>query len=198
MHQVEGVVDALKRHRVRDQVVDIDAPFHVPVDDFGHVAPAPGAAERGAFPGTAGDQLERTRGDFLALRRHADYHARAPSALTAFQRLTHQLDVAHAFEGKVRAAAGQVDQVGHQLALDLFGIDEVGHPELLGDRLARRIEVDADDHARPRHPRPLHDVEPDSAQAEHHHAAADLHFGGVNHRADSGRNTASDVTDLVA
>ena len=38
VHQVEGLVDALERQLVGDQVVDVDLPFHVPVDDLRHVA----------------------------------------------------------------------------------------------------------------------------------------------------------------
>src|SRR5256885_9528219 len=58
MHQVEALVDVGELELVRDQVVDVDLALHVPVDDFRHVAPALGAAERGALPYAAGDQLE--------------------------------------------------------------------------------------------------------------------------------------------
>ena len=41
MHQIEGVVDFLKRHGVGDQIINIDLPFHVPINDFRHIgAPA--------------------------------------------------------------------------------------------------------------------------------------------------------------
>jgi hypothetical protein len=67
MHQVEGVVDRLKRHGVGDQVIDVDLALHVPVDDFRHVSAAARAAEGGAAPDAAGDQLERARGDLLSV-----------------------------------------------------------------------------------------------------------------------------------
>ncbi len=55
MHQVERIIDAFERHLVGNQVVDIDPPVHVPVDDLRHVAAALRAAERGAFPRASGD-----------------------------------------------------------------------------------------------------------------------------------------------
>ena len=61
VHQIEALVDAFERQHVRDQVVDVDLAFHVPVDDLRHVGTAARAAERGALPDTSGDQLERPR-----------------------------------------------------------------------------------------------------------------------------------------
>ena len=52
--------------RVGDHRVDLDLAVHVPVDDLRHVGAARGAAERGALPDAAGDQLERPGGDLLA------------------------------------------------------------------------------------------------------------------------------------
>src|SRR5215467_8059733 len=66
MHEVEGVVDLLHRHGVGDERIDVDLAVHVPVDDLRHVAPALGAAERGAEPLPAGDELEWPRADLLA------------------------------------------------------------------------------------------------------------------------------------
>ena len=47
------------------------------------------------------------------------------------------------------------------------------------------------------HARALHHVEPDAAEAEHHHVGARLDLGGVDHRADAGGHAAADVADLV-
>ena len=65
MHEVEGIIDLFERHRVRDQIVDIDFTFHVPVDDLGHVRPATRTAEGSAAPDTSGYELEWTGRDFL-------------------------------------------------------------------------------------------------------------------------------------
>src|SRR5688572_29184175 len=59
MHEVERVVDVRERHRVRDQVVDVDLALHVPVDDLRHIGAAARAAERRTLPHTPRDQLER-------------------------------------------------------------------------------------------------------------------------------------------
>jgi hypothetical protein len=66
VHQVEGLVDLLERHRVGDQRVDLDLAVHVPVDDLRHVGAAARAAEGRALPVAAGDELERPRLDLLA------------------------------------------------------------------------------------------------------------------------------------
>src|ERR1019366_9963383 len=64
-HQLEPLVDLLERQHVRDQVVDIDAPVHVPINDPRHVGAAARSAERRAHPDAAGNELERPRGDLL-------------------------------------------------------------------------------------------------------------------------------------
>src|SRR5678815_4259426 len=63
VHQVERLVDVVERHRVRDQVIDVDLALHVPVDDLRYVGAAARAAERSALPDAARHQLERTRLD---------------------------------------------------------------------------------------------------------------------------------------
>src|SRR5262249_41411206 len=98
VHQVEGVVDFFQRHGVCDQVVDVDAALHVPVDDLRHIGAASRAAEGGALPDAAGDELERTRRDFLACAGDADDDRNAPTFVAALERLTHGLHIADAFE----------------------------------------------------------------------------------------------------
>src|SRR5713101_6783695 len=182
---------------MRDQVVDVDLLLHVPVDDFRHVAPALGAAERGAFPYAAGDELERARLDLLARARDADDHRYAPALVAALQGLAHYIDVADAFEAVVGAALGQVHQVRDQLSAGFFRIDEMRDAELLGERLARRIGIHADDHIGAGHARALNHVEPDAPEAEYHDVRARLDLGGVDHRADAGGHAAADVAHLV-
>src|SRR4026207_2095591 len=71
VHQVERLVDVVERHRVGDQVVDVDLALHVPVDDLRHVSAAACAAECRALPHSTGHQLERTRLDALTRPPHA-------------------------------------------------------------------------------------------------------------------------------
>src|SRR5687768_1374396 len=197
MHQVEALVDVLQRQFVRDQVVDVDLLLHVPVDDLRHVGAAPRAAERGAFPDPAGDELERPGADLLASARHADDYRRTPAAVAALERLAHQIHVADAFEAVVGAAAGELHQMGDEVAFYVLGIYKMGKAEAPCEALARRVDVDADDHVGADHARALHHVEPDAAQAEDDDVRPGLDFGGVDHGADAGGDTAPDVADLV-
>ena len=48
------------------------------------------------------------------------------------------VDVADALEAVIGAALGQLDQMRHEIALDLLRIDEMGHAELARQRLALR------------------------------------------------------------
>src|SRR5690606_30039951 len=144
----------------------VDLALHVPVHDFRHVGPALGAAECGAAPDAAGDELERPRADFRSRRGHADDDALAPALVAALQRLTHHIDIADAFEAVVGPALRQADQIGYQVALHLLRVDEMRHAELLGHGAAAGIEVDADDHVGAGDAQTLNDVEADAAQPE--------------------------------
>src|SRR5690554_94369 len=145
MHQVECLVDVFQRHGVRDEVVDVDTLFHVPVDDLGHVGAATGATEGAAVPGAAGHQLERTGGNFLTRAGHADDVALAPTLVRALECLTHDVDVTDALEAVVHATGHLYDVVDD--VVDVLRVDEVGHAELATQGLARRVQVDADDAA---------------------------------------------------
>src|SRR5882672_4914804 len=197
VHEVEAVVDPFQRHYVGDEVVDVDLLLHIPVDDLRYVGAAASAAEGGAFPHAPGDELEGARLDLLPGARDADDHRHAPAAVAALQRLAHHVDVADALEAVIGAAAGELDQVRDEIATDLLRVDEVRHAEFLAERLALRVEVDADDPVRARHPRALDDVQADAAQAEHDDVRAGLDLGSVDHRADAGGHAAADVAHLV-
>ena len=58
VHQVEGVVDALQRHGVGDEIINVEPSFHVHIDDGGNIAATTGAAESTAAPHAPGHQLE--------------------------------------------------------------------------------------------------------------------------------------------
>jgi hypothetical protein len=77
--------------------------------------------------------LERTRLDLLARARDADDHRDAPAAMTALECLTHEIDVADALEAVVGTAVSYAIRCCTEIAADFLGIDEVGHPELLGE-----------------------------------------------------------------
>src|SRR3954466_5250847 len=146
LHQREALVDVFQFQRVGDQVVDVDLAFHVPVDDLRHVGAAPGAAERGALPYATGDELERPRPDLLARAGDADDDGDAPAAVAALERLPHHVHAADALEAVVGTAARQLDEAGDEIALHVLRIHEMRQAELAAERLARGIQVDADDH----------------------------------------------------
>src|SRR3954470_7980713 len=108
MHEVERIVDAIERKDVRDEVVDVDFAFHVPVDDARHVGASPRTPEGGAFPDAPRHELERAGLDLLARTGDADDHRHAPSAMAALERLAHHIDVADALEAVVGAAPREV------------------------------------------------------------------------------------------
>src|SRR5271156_4663633 len=163
MHQLERVVDFLKWHLVRDQIVDVDLAVHVPVDDPRHVGAAAGAAEGRALPDAAGHQLEWPGLYFLPGACDPDDDRDTPAAMTALQRLAHQIHVADAFKAVVGTAVGQRHQVRYQLGARLLGIDEVRHAEFLRQLPAPRIDIDADDHVGAHHAGALDDVQSDAA-----------------------------------
>src|SRR5437879_4997395 len=66
VHEIKGFIDFLKRHRVGDEIVDVDFLFHVPINDLRNIGAAPRASEGRTFPHSPGDKLERTRFDLLA------------------------------------------------------------------------------------------------------------------------------------
>src|SRR4029079_16117808 len=82
MHQIESLVDVRERHRVRDQVVDVDLAVHVPVDDLRHVGATACAAECGALTTAPRHEVERTRLDLLSRARDADDYRDPPAAMT--------------------------------------------------------------------------------------------------------------------
>src|SRR5690606_36673245 len=109
---------------VGDQVVDVDAVLHVPVDHGGHVGKAAGTTEGGTAPAAPDYQLEGAGGNLLACAGHADDEGLTPAFMGAFQCLAHHLDVADALEAVVEAS-GHLDDVCNHV-LDVFRIDEVG------------------------------------------------------------------------
>src|ERR1700761_6242597 len=118
MHEIKSLIDIAEGELMRDQIIDVDLLLHIPIDDLRHIAAAARAAEGGAFPDTAGDELERPRLDLLPRAGHADDHRHAPAAVAAFERLAHHIDIADAFEAVIGAAIGQRLKVRDEIAAD--------------------------------------------------------------------------------
>src|SRR5215831_17048559 len=183
MHQIEALVDVGERQGVRDHGIDLDLLLHVPVDNFRHVGAAPRTAKGCPLPHTAGDELERAGGDFLAGTGNADDHAHTPAPVARLQRLTHDRDIAGAVEGVVGTANlvgtlfRHVDDVGDDVAADFLRIDKVRHAEALAPRLLCRIDVDANDHVSTGKSEPLDHIEADAPEAEHGAFGTGLNLG---------------------
>src|SRR6266446_2194207 len=169
VHQLEPLVDVRERHSMRDHRIDLDLALHVPIDDFRHVGAAARATECRALPDASGHQLEWTGCDLRAGRGDADDDGLAPAAMTGFQRLAHDRDVAGTVEGVVGAAnlvgtaLCHINEVRDEVAADFFRIDEVRHPETLAPLLLGVVDVDADDHISAGKPQSLDDVEANAA-----------------------------------
>ena len=131
MHHVEAFVDFVERQDMRDHRVDLDRAVHIEVDDLWDIGATLSAAERGAAPVAAGDELERRRADLLARLSHADDDAGTPAAVAGLKRLTHDGRVAGAIEGIFSTAIGQRNELRDDIAVDVVGIDEMRHAELL-------------------------------------------------------------------
>src|SRR6185437_1334426 len=197
MHEIERVVDAVERQNMRDHRVDLDLAAHVPVDNLRHIGAAAGAAESGAAPDAAGDELEGAGGDLLAGFGHADDDALAPAAMAGLERLAHHGCIAGAVEGEIGAAIGQRDEMLDDVARHAARIDEMRHAEAPAPLLLAVVDVDADDLVGAREAQPLDDIEPDAAEAEDDRIGAGLDLGGVDHRAHPGGDAAADIAGLV-
>src|SRR3546814_8094895 len=70
VHQVEGFVDAIQRQRVGDERRKLDVAAHRVLDHAWQLRAPLHPAERGAQPLASGDQLERSRRNFLRSEEH--------------------------------------------------------------------------------------------------------------------------------
>lgn len=98
VHQVEGLVDVFQFTRVRDKGRKLNVTLHGVFHHARQLAAPLDAAEGRAQPAPAGHELEGARADLLPRTRHADDDTLAPAAVRAFERGTHDVDVADAFE----------------------------------------------------------------------------------------------------
>ena len=156
LQKVEGGVDLVMGHVVRDVGVHAEIAAQPLVDHAGQLAPAEDAAEGRAAPHPAGDELEGTGGDLLPGTGHADHGALAPALVAGLQGRAHQVDIAHGLEGVIQPAPGHLDQnVLDRLRHESFGLMHSVAPSALASGNLAVVDVDADDLARHRSsPRP--------------------------------------------
>src|SRR5690554_2433484 len=179
-----------------DQIINIDLAFHIPVDNLGNVCAAPCTSKGRPLPLAARYQLERAGGDLCPGFGHADDDGLTPTPMASFKRLAHDLGIAYALERIIGPTVRQLDDVVDDV-LDLLGVDEMRHAELAGHGFALGVQVYAYDLVGTHHLGALNNVQADTAQTKYHHIGSGLDLGGVQHRTQSGRDTATDVADLV-
>src|SRR5215210_4249659 len=196
-HEVECAVDLLQLQPVGDHGIDLDHAVHVPIDDARNIGAAASAAEGGAAPDAAGDELEGPCRYLLTRAGDADDHRLTPALVAGFERGTHDFHIADAFEGVIGAAAGQFDETSDEITSEVSRVDEMRHAESPTPLLARRVQIDADDHPCAHKAKALDDIKADSAQTENNGGRPRLNLGGVDDGADAGGDTAANIEHLV-
>ena len=180
-----------------DHRVDLDLAVHVPIDDPRHIGAPARAAEGCTAPAPSGDELEGPSGDLRTCWRDANDDAFAPTFVASFQRGAHDLHIAGRIEGVVRAAAGELHQMADQIAFDFSGVHKIGHAEFLRHLDLSWIDIDTDDLIRAGEAETLDHVQADPAEAKDNRPAADLGLGSIDHRANAGGHTTTNVTNLI-
>src|ERR1041384_5667812 len=167
-----------------DHRIDFDLAGQIFFDIAGQLRAAFYSTKRGAAPHPAGDQLERTRADFLAGAGHADDHGFTPALMATFQRSTHGFDIADTLERIIHTTIGHFDN--HLLNRTAVGLghDEISRAETFCHFEFRRVHVNGDNPFGPRHDQTLTHAQANAAEAENSRSRTWSYFGRVQDRAD--------------
>ena len=98
VHQIKCLVDVFQRHGMRNEFVNLDAAIHILIDHARKLRTPFAATERRAAPDSSGHELEGPGAYFLSGAGDADDYGFSSAFVRAFQRGTHEIDVAHALE----------------------------------------------------------------------------------------------------
>ena len=180
-----------------DHFVDLDVAVHVLLDHAGQFASTLDATERAAAPHASRHQLERPRGDFLTGPGHADNRGFSPTLVAAFERRTHQIDVAYGFERVVHSAAGEFDHDVLNRGVVVTGVDEIRGSQCRGHLRLVRVDVDGENTAGVGHYSALNHAQTDTAESEHGHRRACFHLGGMEHGTDPRGDSAAEQADFL-
>eukprot|EP00963_Diacronema_lutheri_P011319 scaffold1368_cov333-Pavlova_lutheri.AAC.14 len=199
MQQFKRFVDLVQLHMMGNIAVQHHFPFHGHFYKLWHIHTASITTKGGTHPGASGHQLERPRGDFLPTFGHTDNDGFTPSLVAALQGRTHDLHVAHAFKGVVYATSWSTSHVNDDV-LDgfavVFGVDAVGGTPLGSIGELAGVEVHGDDARSLGHLQPFYDSKSHCSQAEDCGRGSLFHFGGVQHRTDSGGHPTAQEANL--
>src|SRR5215467_8732235 len=179
LHQVEGVVQLLRRKAARHHLLEPILARHEEVDEQRHVGPLVARSERRAREHAL---LEKQPGiDGQPRAGGADaYDDAGAAAMRRGEGLLDGLLRANHLEGEVDTADATQRLYTRDRIL-LRGVHDVGRPELLRPLQLLRVDVDGDDLARAYHARRLDGIEPNAAAAEHGHAGTRRHLGPIEH-----------------
>lgn len=131
MHHIKALIDFVQTERMRNQIVDIYFPFHIPINNLRHVAAPLSIAERSTAPDSTGYQLKRPGGYFLTRCRNTNDDALSPTFVAAFQSVAHYIGITNAFKGIIDAAVGHINDRLNQI-VNVVRVYKVCHAELLG------------------------------------------------------------------
>ena len=106
MHEIKALVDFLEAERVRNHWIDFNLAIHIPIDNLGDISAPARTAEGRAFPDPTGDQLKRSRRDFLSGLCNSDNDAFSPAPMAGLQRRAHHFGIARAVKRIIRTAIG--------------------------------------------------------------------------------------------
>ena len=203
VHQVERLVYLVDGEGERHEFVDLQGAVQVLLDILRELSAAAGSTEGGTTPCLADNHLERASGDFLTWRANADNAGLSPSFVHALERLAHGVHVTNALEGVVDTGTGVVADKGGDGAngvlafLELLGVDEVSHSELLGEGHLSRVDVNADDLGASSLLEAHDGGETDTSEAEDGGGGSALNLHGVVNGAVASGDTATEEADLL-
>ena len=180
-----------------DEVIDIDLPVHVPVDNLGNISAPLCPAKSRPFPNTSSYQLKRARRNLFTGTGNANDNTLPPAFVAALERLAHYLYLTDALKTVVRTAPGKIHEIWYKISFYLPRIHKVRHSELLCERLLFRIYVNSDDAIRPDHSAPLNHIKANTPKSKNDNVRTGLNLCRIDNCADSRGDSASNIADLV-
>ena len=196
VHGAERVVDLGEIDAARDHRRDVEAAGLRERNEHGELTPDVRRAHvRDANLLRVEEELEAGDRDRGVGRRHPDHRDDAPAPRAPIRR-EERVGPADGLECVIGAAPGR-ERADLLDRIAVGGVDQVGR-SLRGGRVTLLDDrVDGEDPGRAHDARALHHGQPDPAQTDDRHRRTRGNLGGVEHRADPGRQCAPDERDLL-
>jgi len=197
VHELEGLIDVLEGHGVRDEVVDVELLVEVGLHQIGQLRATLDTTEGRTAPHAASHQLERTGGDLLSGGGDTDDDALAPSLVAALQGRAHRVHVANALKGEVDTAISHVNKHLLDGLVVVLGIHALSGTHLLGQSELLGVDVNTDDARGAVQHSTLNHSQAHTAKAEDGDGGALGNLGGILHGAHTSRDAAAQQTHLL-